>query len=164
MSKKSKSKSKRVVWDGMTRRQHRNITSYIARMAATMGLQHWQLKLCTEFCGEDGSEDALATLTVVPGRHVGSIRLAKDFNSFPYKEKKQAIIHELLHCHQQRLLLWADDTLRDALGSVSYEILLAAYRDNFEHMVDDLSVVMSRLIDDDSAKHLLTGEKVGKTA
>lgn len=159
MSKKDKKDKKSIVWDGMSQKQHRNISQYIGKMAATVGLSHWKLKLSDEFCAEDGNEDALATLTVLPGRHVGSIRLAKDFNAFSYKDKKQAIIHELLHCHQQRLLLWADDTLREALGTVPYELLMAAYRDNFEHMVDDLSVVLSRLIDDSSAKSLLTGKK-----
>lgn len=157
MSKKAKSKRSVIVWDGMTKKQHANISKYIGKMAATLGLTHWSIRLSDEHTAEDGNEDALATCTTFPGRHVAVIRLAKDFNAFSYKEKKQALIHELLHCHQQRLLLWADDTLKEALGLVSYEILLAAYRDNFEHMVDDLSVVFARLIDDSSAKHLLKG-------
>jgi hypothetical protein len=156
MSKKKKDKS--LVWDGMTKKQHGNISQYVGKMAATLGLVHWKLKLADEFCEEDGNPDALATLQVMPGRHYGLIRLSKDFNTFPYDEKKQALIHELVHCHQQRLLLWADDTLREALGSVAHEILWAAYRDNFEHMVDDLSVVLARLVDDSSCAHLLKGK------
>jgi hypothetical protein len=148
----------KTVWDGMSKKRHKQISQYIGKMIATLGLSHWNIKLADEFCEEDGNPDALATCQILPGRHYAVIRLAKDFNEHPYEEKKQAIIHELVHCHQQRLLLWADDTLREALGTVAYEIFWAAYRDNFEHMVDDLSVVFARLIDDSSAKHLL-GEK-----
>lgn len=151
------SKKKAVVWDGMSRKQHRKIAQYIQRMAATLGLREWNLKLMDEFTAEDGNDDALMTIAIVPGRHMGQIRLAKDFNTFSYEERKQAIIHELVHCHQQRLLLWADDTLREVLGAVGYEMFNAAYRDNFEHMVDDLAVVFSRVIDDSPAKHLLKG-------
>ena len=146
-----------IVWDGMSRKQHNKIARYIQSMAATLGLREWNLKLMDEFTAEDGDENALMTIQIVPGRHMGQIRLAKDFNSFPYKDKKQAIIHELVHCHQQKLLLWADDTLREVLGTVGYEIFNAAYRDNFEHMVDDLAVVFARVIDDSPAKHLLKG-------
>jgi len=146
-----------IVWDGMTRKQHNRIAKYIQRMAATLGLREWKLKLMDEFTAEDGDENALMTIAILPGRHVGQIRLAKDFNSFPYEDKKQAIIHELVHCYQQKLLLWADDTLREVLGTVGYEIFNAAYRDNFEHMVDDLAVVFARVVDDSPAKHLLKG-------
>lgn len=158
MTKKKKKTRDSLVWDGMTKKQHDNIGAYIAKMASTLGLLHWKLKLSDEFCEEDGNEDALATLSVLPGRHYGVIRIAKDFNKYDHSEKKQAIIHELVHCHQQRLLLWADDTLKEALGLVPYEIFWAAYRDNFEHMVDDLSVVFADLIDDSSVKHLLKGK------
>lgn len=156
--KKKSGKRERLIWDGMTKKQHANIAKYTANMAATLGLREWKLRLSEEFCEEDGNEDALATLTVLPGRHYGVVRLAKDFNTFPYEEKKQALVHELVHCHQQRLLLWADDTLREVLGTIAFEIFWAAYRDNFEHMVDDLSVVLSRLVDDSSCAHLLKGK------
>lgn len=160
MSKRKQNRKRpELVWDGMTRKQHSGIADYMKRMAITLGLTHWHLTLSEEFTAEDGHEEALATCTVLPGRHVAEFRLAKDFNSFKRKEKKQAIIHELLHCHQQRLLLWADDTLKEALGVMVYEMFMAGYRDNFEHMVDDLAVVLARLIDDRECKHLLTGGK-----
>lgn len=122
-----------------------------------MGLTHWKIKLMDEHTAEDGNEDALATIGIIPGRHQAELRLAKDFLTFPLEDKRIAIIHELLHCHQQKLLLWADDTLKEVLGLVAYEIFNAAYRDNFEHMVDDLAVVIARLVDDSSCLHLLKG-------
>lgn len=157
MSKKKDSKKVSVIWDGMTRKQHRNIAKYLRRMSATMGLQAWKIYLSDEHTAEDGNEEALATVTILPGRHHATIRVAKDFMTFPIEDKRCALIHELLHCHQQRLLLWADDTLKEVLGLAAYEIFNAAYRDNFEHMVDDLAVVIGRLVDDRSSLHLLKG-------
>jgi hypothetical protein len=157
MSKNKGKRKEAIVWDGMSRKQHKNLAQYIQRMAATLGLREWKIKLMDEHTAEDGDSDALATISSVPGRHYAEIRVAKDFNSFSYQDKKTALIHELVHCHQQRLLLWADDTLREVLGTVGYEIFNAAYRDNYEHMVDDLAVVFARVIDDSPAKHLLKG-------
>jgi hypothetical protein len=144
------SKKKKDMWPGMSRKQFDGIVKYIEGIAGKLGLSEWTISL-----GHEPSEgdDSMAECLATNGRLKATITVASDFNTFTLEDKRRTLIHELLHCHQQKgiELFTADESEIEAhMGRLAWGIMYDAINLAQETMVDTLSVVISRMIDDTS--------------
>lgn len=150
--------SVRKVWPGMSVKQHCGIGRYLGAMAFELGLTEWQVELELEPC-EDSCN---AQISVTDKALTAVVAVNKSFNELPILEKRQTLIHELLHCHQVRAcetIHGSGAPLSTQLGSAAFEQFEYAFDKDQEIMVDNLATVIVRMIDDSSVvKYLEVGK------
>jgi hypothetical protein len=143
------------MWPRMSRKQFDGIVKYIEGIAGKLGLSEWTISL-----GHEPSEgdDSMAECLATNGRLKATITVASDFNTFTLEDKRRTLIHELLHCHQQKAIeiLRCDDSEVEAhLGRLAWGLLQDALTKDQEIFVDNLSIVIARMIDDSSVTKYL---------
>lgn len=143
--------SKPDVWPGMTKRQHKGIGRYLRDVADMIGLREWTLELSYE---PAPGEDSLADCASTGGRLKARVRVCSDFNDLPLEVKRLTLIHELVHCHQQKgvEVFFENVWVHKSIGLSAYNQLASALDKDQEIMTDNIAVVLGRLLDD---SHLL---------
>lgn len=137
----------KVSWPGMTNRQHKRLGRYVRELANVLGLYEWSLLLGDE----PADDDALTSVVVTDGQNRAVISVCKDFNTLELREKRRALIHELVHCHEQKAMeTVTSDTspLPDLLGLAAWEVFVHSISKDHEIMVDNLAIVIASMVDD----------------
>lgn len=80
-------------------------------------------------------------VTCVYGQRHAVIRLCQDFASLSPTDQRKVLVHELLHCHLDRIAVpfRADNVVGRAIGDISRDILEEQVREAIEHAVDAIA-------------------------
>lgn len=123
------------VWEGMSRVDFEAIKDYIGEIAEQIGLRDWDLILNTTPCEDPANR---ATCNPTYGQKRAMLTLCKDFATIADDDKRQVIIHELIHCH-----LDAIDTacrnVRNQLGEMVYPVWAESVKDAIEWATDGIA-------------------------
>lgn len=123
----------------MNAAERKALGEYVRWVANDIGLRDWTFKLRWEGC----PEEAQASIEPTEGRRVAVIYFCDDFRSLPADDQRNAVVHELIHCHHAA----ATDIIRvdlvRQLSQSTYELLYGAFRRQVEYMVDALADVVA---------------------
>lgn len=92
---------KEMMWPGMSRKKFLKLGAYLRETANQLGLRDWFFEMNYAPLSADG--DVIATVRCIYGRKRASVRLVQDFAQRSKEEQRMVIIHELLHCHTERI-------------------------------------------------------------
>lgn len=125
----------------ITTEQADGLQGYIWKIRGLMYLDHWDV-----FLAKDAAEeDANASVHPVPGRFVAAIKVAPQWFDRTADEKRNDIVHELIHLvHRDQT-----ETIRVALQDSGYlpprafRLLWGSFAGHTEGMVDHLTSVIA---------------------
>ena len=125
----------------MTEEQRNDLSAQVRQLADELGLRDWTFTILPEPVEDDG---AAAMILPVHGRKHAKLQVCADWPDYP--AKREAIVHELLHCH----LACATDVIRldlEAAGlltAAQHEWLWASFRRQIEYAVDGIAAAIAR--------------------
>ncbi len=102
---------------------------YIRLMADSLGLKDWKIEVNFTDC----DPNCIAQVGRVYGRKWGQIRIGEKFDKASEKDKKSAIIHELLHLHQAPMYNFVETLGLNPETMRTFDVIT-------EYIVDGLSV------------------------
>jgi hypothetical protein len=114
---------------------------WVQVVANTLGLTEWKI---TVVAGET-SDDVIANVVVPFGRHEARITLGPKFYESDATEKRETILHELLHCHFADLDELEHETLPQLLGKPAYTAYDNATNLALEHGIDALACAIAEM-------------------
>lgn len=145
MSKRKRASDQ--LWPGMTERQHKRLGKYVRELANVLGLYDWTLILANV----PADEDALAQVDVTDGQHRAVLSVCGEWNTMDVGEKRRALVHELIHCHEQKAMesvMGEEAPMATLLGAAAWSVLEFTLHKDTEIMVDNLAIVIARMVDD----------------
>jgi hypothetical protein len=86
----------------------------------------------------DLSPGTRATCEVVVGRKYAAISVTRDFFDLPAEDRREAVVHEVLHVHLHPLMNHVND-LQGELARPHYETVERLFRRDLEQTVDALT-------------------------
>lgn len=120
----------------LTAAERKALAAYILERMRELGLREWTIHILSE---PPEDEDANASIDPCIGRRVATLRVCPDFRELSRDDQRNAIVHELLHCHH----VAATDIIRldlpRHLAQSTYEILWEGFKRQIEYMVDALA-------------------------
>lgn len=114
--------------------------AYVRRLADRMGLRGWRFELDYDPQDADG---VTAESDLLEGRAVSVIRFSERFLEGDDDERRESVVHELLHCHHAEATYMVEADLRDALGTTAHDLFTAAWRRSMERCVDRLAALVA---------------------
>lgn len=114
---------------------------YIRRIADLMGMQHWDVFVAAEAARKGVN----ASVEPVDGRQVAPIFLARDWWDHSPEDKRNDIVHELIHCIHRDQTDLIRVALRDSgyLPGKAFQLLWTGFAQATEVMVDHLAGVIA---------------------
>jgi hypothetical protein len=154
MSKKGKQpKPKKGPWPEMPQKAFDDLNLYVAQLAAeVMGLGEWRITLKPE----PAMEDCHAHIEITENTQEAHLYVARDFNTLDKQRRKEVLMHELTHCHMERLWEHVDEA-KVALGMMG-EVWAGTIRGMFELTTDNIAFSWATMLDDSAMNHLLYEE------
>lgn len=127
------------MWPGMTRKEFERTKRYLRELADPMGLRDWSFHLGRIPLEE--SSGNLATVQPTYGQRDAVIRLCIDFPTKSSDERRYILVHELLHCHLDRIMtpFRENRVVWRLLGSAAADVIDDQVRENIEHAVDAIA-------------------------
>lgn len=118
--------------------QHEALSAYIRELGDALLLRDWDLKLSRAFCDDSNH----ATISLHNAKNQGEVFLGRDWLARTPEERRQTMVHELLHAHTARLCrtmtrLQENDS-RDLIEYVD-----AAFDNEEEIFIDTLSRILA---------------------
>lgn len=120
----------------MTEEQYEILDAYVKVVQIALGLSHWTIKVSRKPCGKNYGGQNSCT----PHRNHASILFSKHFDELDEVEQRKVVVHELLHCHTESLMMSVHTFVNSGLimplfASPSYKLI----DEHHERMVDALS-------------------------
>lgn len=135
------------VWPNMSRKDFLRFAASIRWMADQMGLRDWRLQLKWEPANTNDESDCYARIEVLGDIRCANIWLHEDFASMPEREQRRAICHELIHIHLDPITEVGDESLKDYLGLVGYEMLEHELHRTIERATESMAMHWGPLLD-----------------
>lgn len=123
----------------LTKRRHREILEYIVLLRQHLMLNDWNLGLDRDFLSDNA---LLAAITCTYGQRHARIQIASDFDDHPLAQQRMALVHELLHCHMNRLRVSMVNTF-NLLGREAYEMGKSQLGDEVEYATDSIAQALA---------------------
>lgn len=123
-----------------TKRQRTALREYARWMANELELRDWTINLVYEPAADD---DAMAQVTCTYGRKFVTIKLAADFFQFSLEKQRQAIVHELLHCHTSGIE-WQYNNLGGHIAPDVFSVCWGGIRDQVEFATDAMADALAK--------------------
>lgn len=119
----------------MTKRDRAELGRYIRWVADAIGLRDWELDLMLE----PAEEGHVAEVDPTFGRRHAELRFCAKFRERDPEAQRNAVVHELVHCHLAPLQSQVEDDLDQLLGKPADLVFSLAFRRNLEYSVDALA-------------------------
>ncbi len=135
------------VWLGMSDELWEEVYQVVGRLMKTMNLPHWRIKLSRE----PDDEDTGASIHPIDGQWVATMKLGIYWHTMTVADKRNSLVHELIHVHLQPM----NDVMRLGLpvilGQPIYNTLWEPFRQQNEYAVDAISRFITEMIEWDGA-------------
>lgn len=122
----------------MKRKEQKALIRYIRWMANELGLRDWTLRFDWEPC----EEDCLAAVFPCEQRKLATIQFSERFLDLAPEQQRNAVIHELLHCHH----VGASDMVRldllKHLAQSTYDVFWGGFKRQIEYMTDGIATAI----------------------
>lgn len=122
----------------MSPEQFEGLKGYVKCLAWFMGLSDWNVIVAPEPC----EEGAYATIELTRGKRAGQINVQEGFFDLDCDVQREAITHELLHCHLHALTACGED-VEDLMGKPATHVWYANFCRQEEFAVDALARVIA---------------------
>lgn len=123
------------------------LDAYVQTIAGRMRLRDWRIELdrtAIPVGGEgSGNRPALATCSVAYGSHIATIRVRESWLGETELDRRESVVHELLHCYTDPWDQTVTDVLEKALPSASCDPIFAAIEYQMEVMTDTLAMLIA---------------------
>jgi hypothetical protein len=134
----------------LKRREQVAVMEWTRSVANRIGLRDWTLHFDWDHdAGHDLPEGHYAegcegaSIQTIYGRRHAVLRLGDGFREYAPDKQRQYLVHELVHCHVNRLLDFVDTDLKGILGRPTWDLLSAAFERELEYAVDALADVLA---------------------
>lgn len=125
--------------------QRHVVEEFIECAIEALKLSHWTIRVDWSKRCEKG---ALATISEESDSKHATIRLSPEFFALPRRDRHQALLHELMHCHVFEVQRLAEDTVA-LLGSKRESAVFGiAYTSAVERLVDGMADTLLDLLED----------------
>jgi hypothetical protein len=115
---------------------------WVRIVANTLNLTDWTISLEWDDTLED---NYLARCIVQHARNEAKIILGKSFLELSPSEKRDTIVHELLHCHFATVDEYVSDTIPVLIGKPAYTAWESAYDLMGERAIDNVAMAISAI-------------------
>lgn len=112
---------------------------WIREAANTLGLRDWYLVVNHS---PPNKEQALASVETVKGRRFATIRVCSDFRQLTDWEQRNALVHELLHCHFDGVQHLLFETIPGQVGGAAAQAIMEGTQMSLEFGVDGLATAL----------------------
>jgi hypothetical protein len=113
---------------------------YVRWVANEVGLRDWTLHLMYD----DGlDEGAIAMVTPTDGMKHAQLRFCHDFRHLAPEKQRQAVVHELLHCHHSAASNVLRLDLKDHLADSTHWVAWTGYKRQMEFANDAIAEVLA---------------------
>jgi hypothetical protein len=116
----------------------RTLDEYVRALANTLGLTDWGLSI--EW--HDLPADTTARVVMAYGRRFATIILGEEYLNSSPADRRETLVHELLHLHFAQADELVNDTLPDLLGRPSFSAFEAAHNLVMERAIDAVAVAI----------------------
>ena len=118
----------------VTRREAQAVADFAGKVRDLLGLPGWRISVLDE----PSADDALASISTVPGRWIAQVRLSPDWMKLSDEERRNTVAHEVLHLLHVGVNHIIEDAA-DLMHAHEWETLNARYHRATEYMVDHLA-------------------------
>jgi hypothetical protein len=126
----------------MTDDAHRVLVNYIRDVADRIGLRDWQFDLARDVVPE---KNRIAQVEVWGDSVTATMWIGESFWKYGPRMQREVVVHELIHCHTDRLYRRARDVARN-LGREAYMIALDSFDQQHEFAVDGIAAAWARML------------------
>lgn len=124
----------------MTPEDRDALCGYIREIADQIELRDWTFSLADH---PDEDHETGARIDVTYGRKQAAITLGPDWETFPPEERRQHVVHELIHCHLMPIQ-WTVNSVQTSLGLTAFEVLNGCLKDNIELATDAIAGALAK--------------------
>ncbi len=133
----------------MTDAEWKELGRYIRWCANEIGLRDWTLELYRDpprQRSNSGDEEVHANVCVTAGRQLAIIRVAANFRTLTPEVQRNAVIHELLHCHldQTWRVIGEDLYGSELLTPGQYRLLKSSFVRAEENATDAIATAVAK--------------------
>lgn len=116
---------------------------YVGTLAEHMGLWDWTIILDTN--PPDGEADTYAQIKPTFGQRRARLRFAENVRTWPPDRLRRVVVHELVHCHLDRMDTVYNDVARE-LGPQARRIADATWESEIEDATDNIAEAWARTL------------------
>ncbi len=125
----------------LTKKRQAEIQAYVDELQPILRLTDWKIDVRTDHIENDS---ILASITCTYGQRHANLRVSDDFGDHSLVDQRIALVHELLHCHLNRIRVSALNTFT-RLGHDAYEVAKAQIGDEIEYATDAIAQALAPL-------------------
>jgi len=114
---------------------------YVRLLAWKMGLGDWHITLDKML----PNGDALAQVHITYGQKRARIQLSRQFKRLPREGQRQTLVHELVHCHLERVRL-SSLNWTGPLGKKATQMAVNEVHDHIEFAVDAIATAWAETL------------------
>ena len=118
----------------LTKKHRAEIQTYVDDLRTHVALLDWKIIVEAEF----GDEDVAAQIRCIYGTRHAFLSVGVSFDDHSLKQQRHVIVHELLHCHLNRVKGSVINVLNQ-MGREVYEVGKAQLVDEAEYAVDSIA-------------------------
>lgn len=124
----------------VTKREAQAVADYASEVITALHMPRWRVLVMDE----PGSEDAIASVDWVDGKHTARIWLCSDWMKRDDADRRETITHEVLHLLHGRITDLVIDDSADLMRSTDvHNTWTRQVRREFELMVDHLAMFLA---------------------
>jgi len=136
----SKRRKKRSVRDSHVSKDHLDaILVFISKMTVMMGLPSYRILIMAK----PADKGSVAEIITTDDRYVAQLYLCKDWMSRSDDERRDTIVHEVLHLWHRQLSDWLREDVHGATGVHEYARLERQFHNITELMVDGIAMILA---------------------
>lgn len=123
-------------------REREWLVRYIRQSADLVGLRDWTYEVSALPCVSNRAAD----ITLVEGRRIARLAFCAGFRELPERDQREAIAHELVHCHLHGVADVVRVDIAAAIRPTLHSVLWSSFERQLEHAVDAMVPVFARAI------------------
>jgi hypothetical protein len=123
----------------------RALCKYVEQLAALLNLQDWVINV-SRHALNDQVDDSLAECAFRSHYKDVEMRFRSDFMQMPADERRQNIVHELIHIHTRSLWKQADTICKRVAGEDQYQLIYDLLDHSHEQCVEELARSIAPLL------------------
>jgi len=117
---------------GLTKKHRTKIQVYVDELRSHIALLDWRIIVEEEFDVDDSNA---ASIRCIYGTRHAFLSISETFDEHTIEQQRQFLVHELLHCHLNRIKVSMINTFNE-LGREAFEQGKAQLIDEVEYAVD----------------------------
>lgn len=125
--------------------RQRKLERYVEKVKPLLGIQDWEVFIAQDAPTKKG---VVANCSRMKHRKVGILRFGPQFWRMPQHERKETVIHELLHCVLAQVSDVVDFQAAELLEDPVADALWASHEMASEYAIDSLSVGLAKVFPD----------------